>query len=202
MLDLLSTRRSVWGEIRLLASALGRQGVAGAWRGCGGARDRSRAVRRRRCRDVRRARRGRANRAPMRCRARRGRSGQLGRVRMRIRRCRWWCRRSIRTPFRERAEGDHLQSQLHHAFHDRRAGRARSGLQPATHHRGELSGCLRRRSGRIDPCDQIAAVFEADVGDRPGDVRAAVGDLGPLPAPLAMNVVPWAGWLQGRWVLV
>ena len=31
------------------------------------------------------------------------------------------------------------------------------------------------------------------LGQRPGDVRAAVGDLGPFPAPLAMNVVPWAG---------
>src|SRR6202046_989032 len=31
------------------------------------------------------------------------------------------------------------------------------------------------------------------LGQRAGDVRAAVGDLGPFPAPLAMNVVPWAG---------
>jgi aspartate-semialdehyde dehydrogenase len=31
------------------------------------------------------------------------------------------------------------------------------------------------------------------LGQRPGDIRAAVGDLGPFPAPLAMNVVPWAG---------
>src|SRR5580692_3620983 len=31
------------------------------------------------------------------------------------------------------------------------------------------------------------------LGQRSGDVRAAVGDLGPFPAPLAMNVVPWAG---------
>src|SRR6202040_49809 len=34
------------------------------------------------------------------------------------------------------------------------------------------------------------------LGQRAGDVRAAVGDLGPFPAPLAMNVVPWAGSLQ------
>ena len=34
------------------------------------------------------------------------------------------------------------------------------------------------------------------LGQRPGDVRAAVGDLGPFPAPLAMNVVPWAGSLK------
>jgi aspartate-semialdehyde dehydrogenase len=31
------------------------------------------------------------------------------------------------------------------------------------------------------------------LGQRPGDVRGAVGDLGPFPAPLALNVVPWAG---------
>ncbi len=34
------------------------------------------------------------------------------------------------------------------------------------------------------------------LGQRAGDVRAAVGDLGPFPAPLAMNVVPWAGSLK------
>ncbi|GGM31250.1 MULTISPECIES: aspartate-semialdehyde dehydrogenase [Micromonospora] len=34
------------------------------------------------------------------------------------------------------------------------------------------------------------------LGSRPGDVRQAVGDdLGPFPAPLALNVVPWAGLL-------
>jgi aspartate-semialdehyde dehydrogenase len=31
------------------------------------------------------------------------------------------------------------------------------------------------------------------LGQRPGDLRAVVGDLGPFPAPLALNVVPWAG---------
>jgi aspartate-semialdehyde dehydrogenase len=31
------------------------------------------------------------------------------------------------------------------------------------------------------------------LGQRAGDVRAMVGDLGPFPAPLALNVVPWAG---------
>jgi aspartate-semialdehyde dehydrogenase len=31
------------------------------------------------------------------------------------------------------------------------------------------------------------------VGQRAGDLRGAVGDFGPFPAPLAMNVVPWAG---------
>jgi aspartate-semialdehyde dehydrogenase len=31
------------------------------------------------------------------------------------------------------------------------------------------------------------------LGQRAGDVRGAVGELGPFPAPLALNVVPWAG---------
>ena len=34
------------------------------------------------------------------------------------------------------------------------------------------------------------------LGQRAGDVRSAVGDLGPFPAPLALNVVPWAGSLK------
>ncbi|MGN6687623.1 MAG: aspartate-semialdehyde dehydrogenase [Actinomycetales bacterium] len=35
-----------------------------------------------------------------------------------------------------------------------------------------------------------------DLGTHPGDVRRAVGDFGPFPAPLALNVVPWAGSLK------
>jgi aspartate-semialdehyde dehydrogenase len=31
------------------------------------------------------------------------------------------------------------------------------------------------------------------LGQRAGDLRGAVGDFGPFPAPLALNVVPWAG---------
>jgi aspartate-semialdehyde dehydrogenase len=34
------------------------------------------------------------------------------------------------------------------------------------------------------------------LGQRPGDIRAALGDGGPFGAPLAMNVVPWAGSLR------
>ena len=34
------------------------------------------------------------------------------------------------------------------------------------------------------------------LGQQAGDVRGAVGDLGPFPAPLALNVVPWAGSLK------
>ncbi|UOE19076.1 aspartate-semialdehyde dehydrogenase [Thermobifida halotolerans] len=45
--------------------------------------------------------------------------------------------------------------------------------------------------------DQIAKVAaDRTLGSRAGDVRAAVGELGPFPAPLAMNVVPWAGSLK------
>ncbi|MEY9968193.1 aspartate-semialdehyde dehydrogenase [Streptacidiphilus sp. MAP12-16] len=45
---------------------------------------------------------------------------------------------------------------------------------------------------------QTAAVAAADaagdeLGTRTGDVRRAVADTGPFPAPLALNVVPWAG---------
>jgi aspartate-semialdehyde dehydrogenase len=46
--------------------------------------------------------------------------------------------------------------------------------------------------------DQLAKVAgDRILGSRPGDVRQAVGDdLGPFPAPLALNVVPWAGSLH------
>jgi len=39
------------------------------------------------------------------------------------------------------------------------------------------------------------AAQDPEIGTRPGDVRQVVGDFGPFPAPLAMNVVPWAGSL-------
>ncbi|NED99248.1 aspartate-semialdehyde dehydrogenase [Phytoactinopolyspora halotolerans] len=46
--------------------------------------------------------------------------------------------------------------------------------------------------------DQLSKVAgNRDIGSQPGDVRRVVGDdLGPFPAPLAMNVVPWAGSLK------
>jgi aspartate-semialdehyde dehydrogenase len=45
--------------------------------------------------------------------------------------------------------------------------------------------------------DQIAKVAgNRAVGQRAGDLRAVVGDLGPFPAPLVLNVVPWAGSLR------
>jgi aspartate-semialdehyde dehydrogenase len=46
--------------------------------------------------------------------------------------------------------------------------------------------------------DQIAKVAgNRELGSRAGDVRRTVGDeLGPFPAPLVLNVVPWAGSLK------
>jgi aspartate-semialdehyde dehydrogenase len=46
--------------------------------------------------------------------------------------------------------------------------------------------------------DQLAKIAgDRVLGSRPGNVRQAVGDdLGPFPAPLALNVVPWAGSLK------
>ena len=47
---------------------------------------------------------------------------------------------------------------------------------------------------------QLEKVSGGKLGQRAGDVRAAVGDFGPFPAPLALNVVPWAGsWRDGGW---
>jgi aspartate-semialdehyde dehydrogenase len=49
--------------------------------------------------------------------------------------------------------------------------------------------------------DQIEKVAGSrELGQAAGDVRRAVGDFGPFPAPLALNVVPWAGSLRdGGW---
>ncbi|MEU8133313.1 aspartate-semialdehyde dehydrogenase [Streptodolium elevatio] len=45
--------------------------------------------------------------------------------------------------------------------------------------------------------EQLAKVAgSATLGTQPGDVRRAVGEFGPFPAPLALNVVPWAGSLK------
>ena len=43
---------------------------------------------------------------------------------------------------------------------------------------------------------QISAVAGSSAGTVAGDVRALIADNGPFPAPLAMNVVPWAGSLK------
>jgi aspartate-semialdehyde dehydrogenase len=45
--------------------------------------------------------------------------------------------------------------------------------------------------------DQLEKVGgNRELGSRAGDVRRVVGELGPFPAPLALNVVPWAGSLK------
>ncbi len=43
---------------------------------------------------------------------------------------------------------------------------------------------------------QISAIAGTSAGTVAGDVRALIPDSGPFPAPLAMNVVPWAGSLK------
>ena len=43
---------------------------------------------------------------------------------------------------------------------------------------------------------QIDQVAGKGLGDVAGDLRTVVKDLGPFPAPLAMNVIPWAGSLK------
>jgi aspartate-semialdehyde dehydrogenase len=43
---------------------------------------------------------------------------------------------------------------------------------------------------------QLKEVAGTNVGDIPGDVRTVVKEFGPFPAPLALNVIPWAGSLK------
>ncbi len=45
-----------------------------------------------------------------------------------------------------------------------------------------------------DQIDKLAGM--RTIGQRAGDIRPVIGDLGPFPAPLALNVVPWAGSLK------
>jgi aspartate-semialdehyde dehydrogenase len=77
----------------------------------------------------------------------------------------------------------------------------------ALHHRYELEeltvASYQAASGAgqagIDTLyEQLAKVAgNRELGSTPGDVRRVVGDdLGPFPAPLALNVVPWAGSLR------
>jgi aspartate-semialdehyde dehydrogenase len=44
--------------------------------------------------------------------------------------------------------------------------------------------------------DQISKVANTSVGNNAGDVRKVISDHGPFPAPLALNVIPWAGSLK------
>jgi aspartate-semialdehyde dehydrogenase len=44
--------------------------------------------------------------------------------------------------------------------------------------------------------DQISKVANTSAGDMAGDIKKVVKDNGPFPAPLALNVIPWAGSLK------
>ena len=44
--------------------------------------------------------------------------------------------------------------------------------------------------------EQISLVAGTNAGDVAGDLRKVITDNGPFPAPLALNVVPWAGSLK------
>ena len=44
--------------------------------------------------------------------------------------------------------------------------------------------------------DQISKVANTSAGDIAGDVRKVISNHGPFPAPLALNVIPWAGSLK------
>lgn len=44
--------------------------------------------------------------------------------------------------------------------------------------------------------EQLIKVAGTELGTQPGDVRRAVGDTGPFPGPMALNVVPFAGSLK------
>lgn len=44
--------------------------------------------------------------------------------------------------------------------------------------------------------EQMEILSGTDAGTIAGDIRSKISDLGPFPAPLALNVVPWAGSLK------
>ncbi len=44
--------------------------------------------------------------------------------------------------------------------------------------------------------NQISKIANTSAGDASGDIRTFIKDLGPFPAPLALNVIPWAGSLK------
>jgi aspartate-semialdehyde dehydrogenase len=44
--------------------------------------------------------------------------------------------------------------------------------------------------------DQLKLLAGSGLGHQSGDIREKVSDLGPFPAPLALNVIPWAGSLK------
>ena len=112
--------------------------------------------------------------------------------------CRWWCRRSTRITWAARPKGIISNPNcttlsmivavgaLHRAFgleemvvasYQAASGAGQAGIDTLYAQLDKVSGTR-------------------SLGQRAGDVRSAVGDLGPFPAPLALNVVPWAGSLK------
>ena len=159
----------------------------------------ARGLRRRRRRDVRRPRRGLRRVGADRRRPRRGRGRQLRRVPDGRRRAAGRARGQRRAGRVDATAGHHRQPQLHDAVDDR-GDRARC---IATYGVEELVvSSYQAASGAgqagIDTLrDQITKVAgQPGAGHRSGDVRGIVGDTGPFPAPLALNVVPWAGSLK------
>ena len=105
---------------------------------------------------------------------------------------------------RNRPEGHHRERQLHDARHDRRGRPAAPRVRSARARSRVLPGGFRCRQDRrrhaAQP-DRTRCAGDSSLGSRTGNVRQAVGDdLGPFPAPLALNVVPWAGSVRdGGW---
>jgi aspartate-semialdehyde dehydrogenase len=52
------------------------------------------------------------------------------------------------------------------------------------------------QSGLDTLTKQMAEISGKNLGHNSGDIRTAISDLGPFPAPLALNVIPWAGSLK------
>ena len=52
------------------------------------------------------------------------------------------------------------------------------------------------QSGLDTLTKQMVEISGKNLGHNSGDIRTAISDLGPFPAPLALNVIPWAGSLK------
>ena len=103
----------------------------------------------------------------------------------------------------EPAQGDHREPQLHHAVDDGRDGRAAPRVRAGGAGRRLLPGRVRRGAGRHRPALRRARRGERQRGRdarrrrRRGAGRCRARPAGsPFPAPLALNVVPWAGSLK------
>ena len=52
------------------------------------------------------------------------------------------------------------------------------------------------QSGLDTLTKQMSEISGKNLGHNSGDIRTVISDLGPFPAPLALNVIPWAGSLK------